>query len=211
MEERYRLRAAHQKAWLRPLSTFEKVLYPLLVMVILLVSFSSASGTSTQQPGAIVQAPAQTCGLSNDSWVQPEQAYGAPNAQIEVFVDGRLVGSVFSNAFGEWSLLVSVLGATQTLQARACNSFGCGELSNDVRVLFGVDGDSSITSESSCSLKIYLEQYRFSSLPVEKGIDIVMWIEGAEPRFDVVTNWGDVTINNQTLDAQKLTLHHTYN
>lgn len=137
---------------------------------------------------------------------------GPPNAQIELYVDGKLAGSVFSNAFGEWSLILSVLGTHQELSARACNSLGCGDLSNVVKVFYGLDGGVSAGSQpSECSLKISLGQYRFSRLPLNKGIDLSITIEGADPRFDVITDWGDTTIDHMTLDKHSLKLHHTYN
>lgn len=131
---------------------------------------------------------------------------GPANAQIEVFVDGVLAGSVFSNSFGEWSLSIAVLGAQQTLSARACNSQGCGDISNQVRVLYGDEA-----SQAVCSVKLSLDEYRFNNLSISKGIDLnINILGGNQERYEIISDWGDITIDHQTTESLSLKQHHTY-
>jgi len=134
---------------------------------------------------------------------------GPANAQVELYADGVLVGSVFTNAFGEWSLVLSVLGTSQVLEARACSGSRCGQISEQVEVFYV----ASSTDAGECRVRIRLQKYRYTNLQSTRGIDITLEItEGwsDEQRYDAVIDWGDLAVDHHTVEAQTTVLHHTY-
>jgi hypothetical protein len=129
---------------------------------------------------------------------------GPLNAQIELFVDGLLTGSVFTNPLGQWSFTMKLNGPLSTVTARSCYQNKCGDFGNSVRIRFG--GDISL-----CSVKFRLEDYRFFGIDANGGIDLNLTELEGKDSYAAIIDWGDATLENFTLVPDDiLKFHHVY-
>jgi len=127
-----------------------------------------------------------------------------PNVQIEIFLDGRIVGSVFSNPLGEWSFTFTMTASQHSLEARACISYGCSVLSNEVTIFYqGVLGE--------CNFEFRFSKYRFFRHSSNKGLDLELQKVDSLPPYSLLIDWGDDAVENTQL-AQNRTIkyHHVY-
>ena len=123
-----------------------------------------------------------------------------------------IAGSVFTNAFGEWSLVLSALDAQQTLSARACSNDRCGELSETIQIIYNgsPSGADRVGIPGECRIEAFLEKYRFNNHPRGKGIDLQLRTEGTDARKKITIDWGDTSVDHYTLDDQEIKLHNAY-
>ncbi len=130
--------------------------------------------------------------------------YGPSNTQIELFADGKFVGSAFSNPNGDWNFIFNMTNTQNSLEVRACADDTCTELSESVLIFFGGD-------IASCRPLLELENYRFWGLRRNEGIDLEMILKSGKPEYEILLDWGDATIENITLYRDKNTsYHHVY-
>lgn len=129
---------------------------------------------------------------------------GPTNTQIEIIVDGKVVGSVFTNAIGEWSFKLFMSANQHVVQARSCRDGKCSDLSNSVRVYY--NGDFGL-----CSITFELDKYRFFGMRENDGIDLDLLFRSGTPEYDVLIDWGDAVVEHITLyRADPIKLHHVY-
>jgi hypothetical protein len=132
---------------------------------------------------------------------------GPLNAQIEIYLDGELVGSTFSNAFGKWSLVVSLPNQQQSLVARACTSAACSEFSNSIKIYREFE-NSEI---SNCNLKVGLIKYRFTDMQSKKGLDLRINIsDNSDDSHDVTIDWGNTVVDHLSLENNSIKIHQIY-
>lgn len=127
---------------------------------------------------------------------------GPANAQLELFVDDALAGSVFVNAEGEWSFQMNMSDDLQTVTARTCLGSRCSGFGNSVRIRFGGD-------LAACSAQVTMQRYRWYGLSPDGGLDIEL---GNLPADDaeLLMDWGDTSVEHITLNQANDKLHHVY-
>ncbi len=126
---------------------------------------------------------------------------GPANTQIELFADGKLIGSAFSNPLGDWNFIFNMTSSQNSLTARACVDGTCTGFSEPVLVFFGGD-------VASCRPLLELEDYRFWGLRRNDGVDLEMNLLSGQPEYQILLDWGDATIENITLYRDKNTSYH---
>ncbi|MCA1807489.1 MAG: Ig-like domain-containing protein, partial [Actinobacteria bacterium] len=119
-----------------------------------------------------------------------------PNAQIELYSDGVVVGSVFSNADGSWSTVFSATRDRHTLYAVACINELCSDSSGEIDLEF-----SAI--RGVCSSDLRLEQYRFWNVDKNDPIPLaISSVRGTSP-FTVYIDWGDGRSEQFSIESDK--------
>lgn len=129
---------------------------------------------------------------------------GPANTQIEIYGNGRLVGSVFSNPLGEWSLVVNMTNTQTTFTARACNEGLCTAESPPTLIFYSGDTEG-------CRPLLELDNVRFWGLRKNDGLDLSMDLLSGEPSYEFTLDWGDATVEHITLYRDNNTAyHHVY-
>jgi hypothetical protein len=129
---------------------------------------------------------------------------GPTNSQIEVYLDNRLSGSIFANSYGEWTFITTLSKNKQNFSVRACNQGTCSNFSNQITISY--IGDLTI-----CNLGSRLADYRYYGIQPDEGIDIGLSILAGNPRYEVLIDWGDASVEHITkLDDEKVRYHHIY-
>ena len=116
---------------------------------------------------------------------------GPTNSQIEILVDGKLTGSIFTNFVGEWSFDLNLTKELQTVTARTCSKNKCSELSNPVKIYYN--------GSLACGVGYILKDYRFYGLHEKSGIDLKVSFVNGLPAYDVLLDWGDATVEHMTI------------
>lgn len=126
---------------------------------------------------------------------------GPANTQIEMFSDGRLVGSAFSNPFGDWSLSHFMTGSQNSITVRACSDDSCTNQSDSVLIFY--QGETK-----SCNSLFKLDSYRFWGLRRNDGVDLDLTFLSGQPEYEILIDWGDSTIEHITSYRGKDTRYH---
>ncbi|HEX9679334.1 MAG TPA: Ig-like domain-containing protein [Candidatus Saccharimonadales bacterium] len=171
--------------------------------------------------------------FSTNSRAVTVRGTGPINTQIELYVDDQLEGSVFTNAFGEWSFIFTMQRQLQTIRAKSCFNQNCSELSPGVQIryigplafcddtntgqtananrLVLAETDEVVIQSCVCSLNFNLAQYRFFGIRKGAGLDLELHNIIGAVNFDALIDWGDATIEHLTLVSHDaLKLHHIY-
>ena len=127
--------------------------------------------------------------------------FGPANTQIELFADDKLVGSTFSNPFGDWSIQMSMFNSQHSLRVRACIDSVCTDLSDVVVVFYSGDIEN-------CQRMIELGSLRFWGLRRNDGVNLDMSLISGQPEFELTLDWGDATIENISLYRLNETSYH---
>lgn len=128
---------------------------------------------------------------------------GPTNSQIEILVDGKLTGSVFTNFVGEWAFNLNLTNELQTVAARTCSKNKCSEPSNSVKIHYN--------GSLACGVGYILKDYRFYGLHKKSGIDLKVSFVNGLPAYDVLLDWGDATVEHMTIyKNDDINVHHVY-
>lgn len=114
-----------------------------------------------------------------------------PNAQINIYQNNELIGSVFANEQGKWSFEYVASSSPVTLTFEACVDGRCSVFSKSITLNFSLP--------TSCKVDFSLEEYRFWGLSVDEklrlnvnyvgnGTTVVNWGDGTEERFSINNN-----------------------
>lgn len=123
---------------------------------------------------------------------------------VEIFVDGKPAGSVFTNAIGEFSFLLTMTSPRHVVTVRACHDNRCSSFSNSVAVRYA-------GNLNDCSMRFTLDNYRFFGLKSDSGLDINIQNLVGRPAYDVLVDWGDTTVEHfSLLDDNDTRWHHVY-
>lgn len=127
-----------------------------------------------------------------------------PNVQVEILRDGQIIGSVFSNPLGEWSFSFVMVDNQHSLLARACVSYGCSDVSNEVTIFYqGVLGH--------CSFEFRFAKYRFFRHSARRGLDLELLKADSEPPYELIIDWGDDSVDTTRLaENRSIKYHHVY-
>jgi hypothetical protein len=126
------------------------------------------------------------------------------NAQLEIYVDDTLQGSIFTNPIGEWTFNLTMLQPQHNVKVRACYEGACSEFSNIVRVRFAGE-------LASCSLRFTLNNYRYYDVGPNRGVDLSIDSLYGVPDYDVLIDWGDATVEHLNLiNNEPVKFHHVF-
>jgi len=169
--------------------------------------------TSTSRTGATNLFPSE---LTTPRIIVPHDRYmtstqevtisgiGPANTQIELFSDGHLVGSAFSNPFGDWSMSHFMTNSQNSIKVRACSDDACTDKSESVLIFY--QGETT-----TCNSLFELDSYRFWGLRRNGGVDLNMFFLSGQPEYEILIDWGDSTIEHITSYRGKDTrYHHLY-
>lgn len=147
--------------------------------------------TSPQSGQHTTQTPIEVCGLAS------------PNAQVEIWEGGEIIGSVFANHEGEWCLTVDLSEPRHEITARACIADVCSEFSKPVVIFF--DGHEGVAG-----LRLTLEKYRFTGVAAGDPITLEIILEGGEPPYEASIDWGNADAETITLERSRTPVRLTY-
>jgi len=125
------------------------------------------------------------------------------NVRIELFSDGELVGSIFSNSHGRWSIPLSLYGSSASLRARECVGGVCGQFSDTVDITFVGDAPAD-------GLRLSLNDYSLTTRLNDKLKVNARISDGNEP-YELYVEWGDGLFTRRTqLQEGVNVLDHSY-
>ncbi|HSH18296.1 MAG TPA: hypothetical protein VK978_02850 [Candidatus Saccharimonadales bacterium] len=128
---------------------------------------------------------------------------GPARTQIEVYAGQQLLGTVWSDQRGNWSLPFTFTPGSHTLRVRACQDGRCSNFSPGVTFTYkGTDNNRP-------RLRARLDKYSFSTAPNGR-LRINLAITEGSPPFQVVVDWGDARTDRSVHDKAGIVLLHTY-
>ncbi len=104
-----------------------------------------------------------------------------PNAQINIYENGQLYGSVFADSSGKWSFEYTATSSPVTLTFESCIDGVCSVLSKSITLSF--------TKLQQCSVNFELAKYRFWGIRTDEQISLVL-VDDVDSGI-VEINWGD--------------------
>ncbi len=115
-----------------------------------------------------------------------------PYAQINVYQDGKIIGSVFANALGQWEFTYAAGTSPITLSFEACVDGTCSVQTRPYTYYF--------SGSSTCSTQFELTTYRFWGVHVNEAVTLKLL--GERPfRGTLVVDWGDGTHEKFTVNT----------
>jgi hypothetical protein len=117
-----------------------------------------------------------------------------PNAQINIYENGILYGSVFSDSNGNWSFTYTARSTPVTLSFEACVNGKCSVLSKTITLEF------SIINDINCSVDFELLTYRFWDVDISDEIELNIQNSTGNGIFEVI--WGDGVIEYFDYDQE---------
>lgn len=109
-----------------------------------------------------------------------------PNAQINIYENGVIYGSVFADENGIWSFIYTATSSPVTLSFEACLNNRCSVLSKTITLEF------SLIKDINCSIDFELQNYRFWNVDVNSEIELSIQNSTDKGVFEVI--WGDGVI-----------------
>jgi hypothetical protein len=158
----------------------------------IIVTPSQLAPPTAQSPtdGAVIDGDRVT--ITGDS---------VPNAQINIYENGRQIGSVFSNEFGKWSFEYIATSSPVTLSFEACVDGRCSVLSKTLTLVF-----SGI--KANCQIELTLKEYRFWG--IKKNQQVVLTVDEISKNVVIEINWGDNRIERFDQSNSSRTYDYSY-
>lgn len=168
------------------------------------VSFSVAQKGAPSQPDLIV-LPNQ---LSPPVSILPEDGTkingntveitgeSAPFAQISVYQNGKIIGSVFANAFGKWSFNYVANDSSVALTFEACLAGICSVQTQPYTYYFSY----AFSSAGGCLAQFELTTYRFWDVKIGEPVSLSLR-SSEELRGILDVNWDDGTKEKFSIDT----------
>jgi hypothetical protein len=124
---------------------------------------------------------------------------------VEVWQDGRIVGSAYASAESSWQIQVNLSTRHSVLRARTCRLNVCSDFSSPINVYYSVGLVSG-------SLFTTLEVSSFSISAIKgQQLKLPLLIEGGRAPYRVTVKWGDDSTHSETYTkAGRYILTHTY-
>jgi hypothetical protein len=139
--------------------------------------------TSSPQDGAVIDG--------NEVTIYGESV---PNAQINIYENNIVIGSVFSDDFGKWFFKYSANSSPVTLSFEACIDGICSVLSRTLTLNFS-------NLNTKCSVYFGLENYRYWGVAVNEQINIKPIDIVKNGVFEI--NWGDSVVEKFSYNQLK--------
>ncbi len=158
-----------------------------------------------QLPPPIPQSPDDGSVIVGDSVLITGES--VPYAQIVIYENGKVIGSVLSNGQGKWEFNYTATSSPIVLTFEACREGVCSVLSQSLSLSF----PALVSTQNPCSKQVFeLESYRFwGVLPNEEVMLDVLLTNGDGVLF---VDWGDGTTEERfDHDADRPTSYeHVY-
>lgn len=174
------------------------------------IDFNVVSVAGATAPDLVVSPeqlpPPQVISPENNTVIDGDSAVisgeSVPSAQINIYENGSLYGSIFADFLGKWTFIYKATFSPVTLSFEACINGSCSVQSNTLTLTFtGID--------KQCKLEFELNNYRFWDILKNQEIYLDPKNVSSEGVIDI--HWGDEVIerfNYSTGETQKLT--HKY-
>lgn len=164
------------------------------------------SGSPIGRP-ATPEPPVITSPTPNQSWGSSTiivRGTAPAGTQIELWNGDRIVGSVWANSLGEWSLLMYLQPTGYDLRARACWLGTCSAFS--APIYFQPKPEPGITK---APLDVRLPQ---SMLTGKQGepVELRAIIQDGTAPYTVAVYWGDGTQSDVTISGKLILQSHRY-
>jgi len=139
-----------------------------------------------QLPPPVPLSPENGASIDGDSVLITGES--VPNAQINIYENGVLHGSIFADENGKWSFIFQATSSPVVLTFESCIDGRCSVLSKTLSLTF--------TGFATCATRFSLEQYRFWGVRAgEKvvlsgdrlstdGYAVIRWGDGVEEKFN---------------------------
>ncbi len=115
-----------------------------------------------------------------------------PYAQINVYQDGKIIGSVFANALGQWEFTYAAGTSPITLSFEACVDGTCSVQTRPYTYYF--------SGSSTCSTQFELTTYRFWDTRIDETVFLRLLGEQTF-KGTLEVNWGDGTREKFTVNS----------
>lgn len=155
------------------------------------------------------QAPVITFPVADTIWREPTLTVTGTadgDVQVELWDGNDLIGSVWSNPEGMWSLLLQLEPRAYDLRARACIEGVCSDFSATVRFSYEPAGPVSPLDKP---LRIKVPQASFSVRQRQPVVLRATVLDGKAP-YTVVIHWDDGTTETRTYTNAALRFEHAY-
>jgi len=106
-----------------------------------------------------------------------------PNAQINIYENGVLYGSIFADDTGSWSFTYTARFSPVTLSFEACIDGRCSVLSKTIKLFFNG------LNTGVCSVVFELERYRYWGVSTGDQINLNVFLSSGDGVLYV--DWGD--------------------
>jgi hypothetical protein len=153
--------------------------------------------SSQQRPALrpdIISAPTinpESNGIIIDGSIITLSGMAAPSSQVNIYVDGKLAGSVFANENGQWTFRYKALSSPVVFRLEACLDGVCSVLGDSIIVDVELD---------ECSTTFSLTQYRYWDMPVHEPL--FLQIVDLTTDGVLTVDWDDKTIETYDLSVE---------
>ncbi len=135
-----------------------------------------------QLPPPVLETPEDGSTISGDTVTI--NGNSVPNAQINIYENGKLIGSTFSDESGKWTFEYKATFSPVTLSFEACINGRCSVLSKSITLNF--------SSIDECKAWFELEMYRYWGVKVDETVKLDILKSSGDGV--VVVDWGDGSI-----------------
>jgi hypothetical protein len=127
-----------------------------------------------------------------------------PNSQINIELNGVIVGSVFSNNLGYWEIYIQPQAGSNSVRVQVCQNNICSDFTNVLGFTF------TPKKAKQCSSGIELDNYRFV-INKDQTITIKASFNSGQPQ-PIILDWGDGKAEQFSLESNQFrgTYKHTY-
>jgi hypothetical protein len=128
------------------------------------------------------------------------------HVQVELWDDTRIIGSVWSDASGAWSMQLSLEAKEYALRARACLNQRCSAFSPVVRFTYEPEG--AIPPHEG-PLLIHVPQSHFTVYQ-NQAVSLLAFVLNGQPPHKSTIDWGDGAVQKYMSPHDGLSFLHVY-
>lgn len=173
-------------------------------------NFSLAAQPSAPPPGAVTpKIPVITAPKDGIVWQEPAitvEGTADGGVQVELWDGDSLIGSVFSDRRGNWSIPLQLEPRAYELRARACLDQKCSAFSPTIR--FSYEPKASVPSDG-LPLKIEVPRSSFTVYE-HQAVPLRAIVLDGQPPYRLNIDWGDGKTENRTFSQDDLRFSHVY-
>lgn len=204
------LAGGEHEFFVRASDTIGNQSYPTALRTFSLEATPNPTPTPTPTaPAEVPPSPKITFPASNTAWDKPQitiTGTAAPGVQVELWDGTRPLGSVWSNAKGEWSITLNLEAKEYLLRARACMGGTCSAFSPTIIVTYT---PSTPISPLLQPLLIELDPLSYTVFEAHP-LTIRPRIVSGQPPYKTTMQWGDSKSTNNTHVKDELEMTHSF-
>jgi hypothetical protein len=125
------------------------------------------------------------------------------HAQIELWRNHTLVGSVFADKHGGWFMTIGLQAGDNAISARVCSGQHCSGFSDEITITY------SPVASPGATLRMLLASYRYST-STSRAIHVAVTLTDGRAPYAFTIEWGDGTKETVNVRDSKTTLSHRY-